>query len=390
MSHPSLGEHCTRQRNLPIFTCNRCIRRIMETDKDIRIAIHHTPGSFSDSWIEYCTENRIAYSLVNCYDTDIIQQLKDYDLLLWNWHHADAKAILFARQLFMSLEHMPIRVYPDINTCWHFDDKVGQKYLLESAGVQLIPSYVFYDKEEAMEWIDRTEFPKVFKLRCGAGSLNVRLARNASEARRLCKKAFGKGFSAHAGYFADAANKMRKARKNRDYLGKIRRMPSSIMGIYLANRRRGREKGYVYFQDFIPNNTYDTRIVIIGKKCFGLRRYCRKNDFRASSSDRGDYSREAVDERCVSMAFDVAKKIGSQSLAMDFLLDVDESPCLAEISYCFPTHGWDDCEGYWDEALVWHAGEISVVNAIIEDQIGKAYLQLADANPRSAESDPTS
>jgi hypothetical protein len=73
---------------------------------------------------------------------------------------------------------------------------------------------------------------------------------------------------------------------------------------------------------------------------------------------------------------------------MDFLLDVDESPCLAEISYCFPTHGWDDCEGYWDEALVWYPGSISVVNAIIEDEIDKTYLQLADADPKIADSDP--
>lgn len=43
-------------------------------------------------------------------------------------------------------------------------------------------------------------------------------------------------------------------------------------------------KGYIYFQDFIPNNNYDTRVKVIGNRCAALRRYNRKNDFRASGS----------------------------------------------------------------------------------------------------------
>ena len=44
------------------------------------------------------------------------------------------------------------------------------------------------------------------------------------------------------------------------------------------------EKGYVYFQDFIPNNDTDTRIVVIGDKIIGERRGVRNGDFRASGS----------------------------------------------------------------------------------------------------------
>ncbi|GAH97786.1 unnamed protein product, partial [marine sediment metagenome] len=29
---------------------------MVHTDKNLRIAIHHRPGSFSDRWIEYCKE----------------------------------------------------------------------------------------------------------------------------------------------------------------------------------------------------------------------------------------------------------------------------------------------------------------------------------------------
>ncbi len=44
----------------------------------MKLAIHHQSGndSYSDRWIEYCRNNKIEYEIVNCYDTDIIEQLK--------------------------------------------------------------------------------------------------------------------------------------------------------------------------------------------------------------------------------------------------------------------------------------------------------------------------
>ena len=141
----------------------------------MKIAIHDNPGSFIDRWITYCLENKINFKKVNCYDTDIILQLDDCDGLMWNWSQTDYKAALCARQLTKSLERKGIRVFPDTNTSWHFDDKVGQKYLLEAIGAPFVKSYVFYSAKEALDWIEKTSFPKVFKLRRGAGSINVSL-----------------------------------------------------------------------------------------------------------------------------------------------------------------------------------------------------------------------
>ena len=79
-------------------------------------------------------------------------------------------------------------------TSWHFDDKIAQKYLLEAISAPLVPSYVFYDKEDALTWINEVEFPKVFKLKGGAGSQNVSLIKTRKQAIRMAKKAFGRGF----------------------------------------------------------------------------------------------------------------------------------------------------------------------------------------------------
>jgi glutathione synthase/RimK-type ligase-like ATP-grasp enzyme len=49
------------------------------------------------------------------------------------------------------------------------------------------------------------------------------------------------------------------------------------------------EKNYVYFQDFIPQNDFDIRIIVIGKRAFAIKRMVRKGDFRASGSGNIKY-----------------------------------------------------------------------------------------------------
>jgi glutathione synthase/RimK-type ligase-like ATP-grasp enzyme len=342
----------------------------------MRIAIHHRKGSFSERWIEYCNEKSIPYEVVSCYDSKIVARLRAFDALLWHWHQNDTKAILFARQLIASLQHMGITVFPDISTCWHFDDKVGQKYLLEAIGAPLVPSYVFYDKEEALAWVAQADFPKVFKLRGGAGSTNVRLVRDRAEAARLCRTAFGRGFKPVAGYFADFSHRIRRAHEKRDYLGKLKRLPRSLWNIAFSNRMRGREKGYIYFQDFVPENNYDTRVVIIGNRAFAFRRMVRKRDFRASGSAQVDFDISRIDMRCIQIAFHVAKKLGMQSMASDFVLDGDGAPRLLEISYCFVTDGAvRNCPGHWDKDLNWHDGKMLPQDAILEDVLAQIKLR---------------
>ncbi len=338
----------------------------MQTNS-IKVAIHHSSGSFSDRWLEYCHEKNIAYEVVDCYQSDIISRLREYDVLLWHWHHQDTKAVLFARQFIHSLANMEIRVFPDINTCWHFDDKVGQKYLLESIGAPLVPSYVFYEKSAALDWIKGTEFPKVFKLRCGAGARNVRLVRNACEAEALCKTAFGKGYKADPGYFADASNKIRKVREKKNYFDKIKRMPSVIKNTYVKNKQRGRERGYIYFQDFIPNNECDTRVTVIGNRAFAFRRLVRQNDFRASGSGRIDNDASRINLDCVKVAFEVAGRLGSQSMAFDFVRSGDSKPLILEVSYGYVPVLLKNCAGHWDKQLRWQKGSMWPQDAIVED-----------------------
>ena len=57
-------------------------------------------------------------------------------------------------------------------------------------------------------------------------------------------------------------------------------------------RVTGNEKGYIYFQEFIPDNDFDIRVIVIGDKAFAIKRMVRENDFRASGSGSILYEKE--------------------------------------------------------------------------------------------------
>jgi glutathione synthase/RimK-type ligase-like ATP-grasp enzyme len=331
------------------------------------IAIHQNTSKhlFHFLWIDYCIQRNIPYKLVNCYDSDIVEQLSECSSLMWHYNQSSAKDIVMSKSLLFSLEQSGMKIFPDFNTAWHFDDKVGQKYLLESLQVDLVKTWVFYDIQSALKWIHETTFPKVFKLRGGAGSQNVQLVHSKSKAQKLVKKAFGKGFPAYDGW-ESLKERFRKWR-----LGKanFKEVIKGIVRLVKPPRYAlvmGNEINYLYFQEFIPNNDSDTRIIVIDGKAFGIKRMNRENDFRASGSGFILYEKEHLDEAFVKEAFEIHKKLNAQCIAYDFVYDENNKPLLIEISYGFANSGYHDCVGYWDEQMNWYEGKFNPYGWMID------------------------
>jgi len=329
-----------------------------------KIGIHHNRGSASEKWILYCRRNSLPFKIVNCYESDIIEQLEDCYALLWHFHHNSIKDKLFAKQLLFSLEHAGKKVFPSFNTSWHFDDKVGQKYLLEAMGLPLVPSYIFYQESQALDWAKDTSYPKVFKLRNGAGSSNVRLVRNYRHALSLINRAFNKGFLP-----IDRWYRLREAiREFKWTSSSFKRCLKGAIRVVVPMkyvRTQKKEKGYIYFQDFIPNNTFDMRVIVVGDKAFAAKRMVRKNDFRASGSGVFNFNRQVINIDAVRMAFEAVRKLKTQCLAFDFVFDERKQPLIVEISYAFCTV-YDHCDGYWNKDLEWINENFSPQELMIE------------------------
>tara|TARA_R110001592_G_scaffold360679_2_gene669513 strand:+ start:124 stop:1164 length:1041 start_codon:yes stop_codon:yes gene_type:complete len=343
----------------------------------MKIGIQPTPIGFTNRWIKYCQGHNIEYKLINCYGNDVIEQLSDCDALMWHHDLLLTKDNLVAKRLLFALEHSGKIVFPNFYSGWHYDDKVAQKYLLEALNAPIVPTYVYHDKKDALKWANNTTFPKVFKLKGGAGSSNVKLVKSKLEAIKLINKAFSKGMSPiQKSYFLKE--------KYRKYKLKKINLLQLLKGLfrYFLPINKGfitkKETDYAYFQEFIPNNDGDYRINVINQnKACGVKRYNRENDFRASGSGKQlllDNTNCRLD--LLKIAFETAKKLKMDSIGFDFVIDKNDKPKIVEISYAF---GWDEVDdsgkGYWDEDLNWCKGEVKAHEWMIENVIKKIKLK---------------
>jgi len=317
----------------------------------MRIAIHNGEG-WKKTWITYCKQNQIDFEIVNCYDFEIIHKLKKFDILLWHFDHASPKDILMARNVLYSAEKMGLKVFPNFNTCWHFDDKVSQKYLLEAINAPFVSSWVFYNISEAHTWLkNEAVYPLVAKLRRGAGSYNVKLINSFSQAKHYCRIMFGKGVLPTPGYLADTKNKFIVAGNLSGIVNRLKKAPGFYKMVKDGRKSFPKEKGYVYFQKFVPGNTHDLRVTVIDNKAWAYRRKVRKNDFRASGSGIIDYDMKMIPEKVIKDSFNVARALGSQSIALDYVQCSNSDYKIVELSYGYVSIVVYNCPGYWNQNL---------------------------------------
>ena len=333
--------------------------------KNNKIAIHFDkrPGSYCHRWIDYCIKNNLDHKVVDGYSNDIINQVEDCKYFMWHFSENSYTDMLMVRNVLNAIESAGKIVYPNHDSNWHFDNKTAQKYLLEAIGAPMVKSHVFYDLKNATDWAQQTEYPLVFKLKGGSGSSNVFLIRSFSKAKRIISKILKKGIKGHS-YSVYAKEKFRHFKAN----GSIKELLKIVYRLFVkadSDKMFLPEKGYAYFQDFVPNNDSDTRIVVIGEKAFGIKRMVRENDFRASGSGVFEYNDINLD--AVRIAFETSKKLKMQSVAFDFIFDKDGNPLIVELSYGFGVKGVGKCTQYWDSELNVYNGTVDPPILIIEN-----------------------
>jgi len=331
----------------------------------MRIAIHDTPGSFSSKWIEYCENNAIDFAIVNCYDTDIMEQMKSFDVLLWHHQQSNATDYFMAKKLLEALEFSGKIVFPNHNTGWHFDDKVAQKYLFEGLNIPTPKNYVFYDIKSLKMFAKTCTYPIVWKLKGGSGSRNVKLLKTEFQLLSIGKKMFGSGIREY-----DAIDGIKEAvrryRMGKKKMIDIFKAFAHVIYPVKYERMSGKAWGYMYLQEFIPNNDSDYRVIVIKDKAFAIKRYTRPKDFRASGSGYIEYRKELFDNELLNTSFKIAAKVKAQCVAFDFVYQ-NKKPLLVEMSFGFRKEGYYACEGYWDTNLNWHEGAFNPYAWIIED-----------------------
>ena len=338
------------------------------------------PGrSFSERWLQRLSELGHEGISVDAFAPDFFDQIAGCDGFMW-WFPPTLYPRELGRRIMLALSQASnVLPFPDWKECWHFDDKIAQSYLLEAAGIRIPKTWVFWAADPAEAFCRTAPYPLVIKLSAGVYSNNVALVRNEAEARFHIGRLF----------HPDGVQKLAKPPASLREAVRLR-LRDGLRG--LKRLRRSRSNGMdvhrdqLLVQEFLPGNAYDTRVTIIGKRAFGVRRFNRPNDFRASGSHHIDRDPALVAEDALRLAFRAARRLDVHSLAVD-VLRRDGKPVLNEVSYFFPGYSVNLNSGRWeldgepeDGHLRWVDGPISAEDATLDDFLER--LQQRRRAPR--------
>lgn len=336
-----------------------------------KIFDHYT--SWTPRMIEYCQKNSIPYEVVNCYGNSFISEIDNYSALVWPYQIYVISDRLESRNIITLAELKGLATFPDTHLGWHFDDKIAEMYALQSIKAPIPNSWVFYLEDECKTWLEKEAvFPLVAKLRCGSGSNNVKLLHNTKEAVSYAKRMFSTGYDPTPSLGYKAYSKLQSSKDLKMIVSRVKKIPQ-----FLNTRKHAKmmpiEKGYCYFQEFIPNEGYDLKVVVIGDKMTFCARSVRKNDFRASGGGDCYYDRKLMSDAVIDAAFSAADMLQMNCVGFDFVVDKRSGEGkIIEMCYGFDYEVQRALGAYVDRKHAWHEEPVCVPDEIIKMIVKKA------------------
>lgn len=341
--------------------------------------VHHNGEhqSFSKRWTELARRHDIEVVPVDVFSPDIISRIAACDAFMWRCDPS-AHPRLYAKRLLYAIEAgMDMPVFPSLKSSWHFEDKVGQYYFLAAAGILTPATHILWTRQQAEQFCRTATYPFVLKLAIGYQSTNVRLMRNSKDALFYVDQLFGGGVVS-LGY--------RPAPRPRLMLRRLRDAAKVVEGHnpHGSTAEAELQHGYFFAQEFLPGNEYDVRVTIIGNRAFAFRRFNRPGDFRASGSGRIDWDPAPIEEDAIRLAYEVARKMNAQTVAVDVLRRGSE-PVIVELTLTYASWAVRDCPGHWIlhgeprlGKLEWVDGSMRPEDAIFTDFVPRIpHPQLA-------------
>lgn len=328
-------------------------------------------SNWNYTWVDYCEKNNIAYEIINPYKINVIQKLLDFDIVLWHFSNYLFTDMLMARNILNTLESRGKIVFPGFKDAWHFDDKLAETYLLESVNAPIPESFYYYDLPTLKDAIDNKSlsFPIIAKLRNGSGSHNVRMIHTPQELTAYGEKMFRQGMSSAPSLRYKATSNIKSSKNIKTFINRAKRIPEFLKSLSNA-KKFNIERGYVYLQEFIPNEGYDLKIAVVGDKLSFIGRSIRKGEFRASGGGELFYDKSKVTMDVINSAFKTSDLLGFSCMGYDYVVNNKTGKGkIIEISYGFSHQALLDAKGYFDRKGQWISEPLNVPFEILNNLI---------------------
>lgn len=170
----------------------------------MKLGIIKEISNFHTDYIQACEDLNIKYELIDITSKDWIDNIKQFDGDGFLVRPSCGKAVwkqMYDEKVYFINKIMGYPIYPSYNELYIYENKRNMAYWLEANDIPTAKTYIFYDKKEAMDFVNGYEkYPIFFKPNIGSGSLGVSIIKNKKEAMRLVDKVFTKWKFYNLGY----------------------------------------------------------------------------------------------------------------------------------------------------------------------------------------------
>lgn len=145
------------------------------------------------NYIEACKELKIDYEVIDISSDNWIEIIKtskcDGFLVRPSCDKQDWKN-MFDERLYYITKFMNKKIYPSYDACYIYESKNRMYYWLEVNNFPHVETHVFYDKNSALEFLKKCDYPLVFKPNLGSSCVGIKFINNYKDGKKIVNKAF--------------------------------------------------------------------------------------------------------------------------------------------------------------------------------------------------------
>lgn len=281
-------------------------------------------------WIRACEKlkNKVNYKIVDLTRNNWIEniKIKPFDFLLAKPGGLTSSfKQLYDERISILVNELSYPVYPSLTEILIYENKRYLSYWLKAKNLSHPETWVFYNKQEALDFIEKSSFPIVAKTNIGASGSGVKVIKDAKEADLYINSTFsGGGVKKRWGPNFNSSGLIRRGLH---YIFNPKDIKKKI-NIY-KKIRNDIQRDFVIFQEFISHD-FEWRCVRIGDSFFAHKKIVNKNS--ASGSLLKEYENPPFE--LLDFIKDMTEKYNLSSVAID-MFESDERGYLVNEIQCF-------------------------------------------------------
>lgn len=263
----------------------------------MRLAIAQAFNGEHDKYKKYASDSGMNPRLFDIDSADWLDRLPLADAYLW---HADSKEhnyrVIHDRVYFIeNILKKPI--FPDMNMYFAYGDKIKEADIFKYFQIPTPKTYISYDKKEALDILDKIEYPFVLKGAHGYGGLHIKKIAGREEAVAMIERIFS----------------------DQGIEWGVEQAPCLIKDYFLAQEMADIKK--------------DIRVIIIGSQpvCAYWRR--SESDWKHNIGLGSKAYFSDIPKEAINMCLELHKKMGFHWMSYDVFV-LDDGSCLMNEFSC--------------------------------------------------------